>query len=154
MLFSTPGQALLVAQERRSRYLLAVQPPNRKAATTTAHLQALLALPEPLRRSLTVDNGPEFALHYQIGIATFFCDTHAPWQKGGIENAIGRLRRKLPRKTILDPRQPEPVAQAIHAYNNTPRKCLDFQTPAEAFSKLQTNCCTSNVNPHPQLSLG
>ena len=54
-------------------------------------------MPPEWRR--TVDNGTEFALHYwlhELGIETFFCDTHSPWQKGGVENAIGRLRRTSP----------------------------------------------------------
>jgi IS30 family transposase len=139
MLFAKAGQSLLVAHERRSRYILAVHPPDRRAATTADHLRRLLAtLPKSLTKTLTIDNGPEFALHYQTGIATFFCDTHAPWQKGGVENAIGRLRRALPRKILLDPLNPHTVATAVHAYNHTPRKCLDFKTPAEAFSQIQS----------------
>ena len=55
---------------------------------------------------------------------------YAPWQKGGIENAIGRMRRMLPRKTDLAEMSAERFAQLIQAYNHTPRKCLDYQTPA------------------------
>ena len=68
-----------------------------------------------------------------MGIETFFCDTHSPWQKGGVENAIGRLRRTLPRKIDLATVPEEQFTQLIHAYNNTPRKCLAYQTPAEVF---------------------
>lgn len=53
---------------------------------------------------LTFDNGTEFARHYELhrfDIATFFCDPYAPWQKGGIENAIGRMRRDVPTNTDL-----------------------------------------------------
>jgi IS30 family transposase len=139
MLFAKPGQSILVLHERHSRYIFAVHPPDRRAATTAEQIRKLLApIPKDLARTLTIDNGPEFALHYQTGIDTFFCDTHAPWQKGGIENAIGRLRRSLPRKTILQNHQPDPVAQAIYAYNHTPRKCLDFKTPNEAFSQIHS----------------
>ena len=50
--------------------------------------------PNALRRSGTFDNGSEFALHHRLAIQchlkTYFCDPHAPWQKSGIENAIGR----------------------------------------------------------------
>ncbi|MEC3949651.1 IS30 family transposase [Sphingobium sp. HWE2-09] len=143
MLFSKAGQALLVAHERQSRYTLLVRPPNRKADSTATHLASLLeAIPAPLRKTLTIDNGTEFAFHYQLtdqlGIDTFFCDVHAPWQKGGIENAMGRLRRRLPRKTNLDATPETDIADAIQAYNHTPRKCLDFKTPAEAFCELQS----------------
>ena len=104
-------------------------------------LSARLArLPRALRRSLTFDNGTEFALHYKLNCklsqGTFFCDPHAPWQKGGIENAIGRMRRSLPRKTDLATLDPQTLAQLLERYNNTPRKCLAFQTPNEVFSQL------------------
>ena len=77
------------------------------------------------------------ARHYELnalGIDTYFCDPHAPWQKGGIENAIGRMRRTLPRKTDLATIEPSRLLVLLAAYNATPRKCLDWKTPAEAFS--------------------
>ena len=61
------------------------------------------------------------------------CDTHSPWQKGGVENAIGRMRRPLPRKTDLRTLTQEQLDAHAAAYNNTPRKCLGFRTPAEVF---------------------
>ena len=142
MLFSKTGQSLLILHERKARYTLIARPPNRKAARTAAALLKLLKpMPPELRKSLILDNGTEFALHYRLtdrlGIDTFFCDTHSPWQKGGIENAIGRLRRRLPRKTDLATLSKADIDKVVSAYNHTPRKCLDFQTPAEAFSNLQ-----------------
>jgi len=81
---------------------------------------------------------------------TFFCDTHSPWQKGGIENAIGRMRRPLPRKTNLATIDPDTLDACAAAYNHTPRKCLGFQTPAEAFlSQLLHFKCESISRPSP-----
>ena len=138
MLFATTGQAILVAHERQSRIVLIARTPNRKADTTALMLGDFLGpMPAPMRSTLTFDNGPEFARHHvltqQIGIQTFFCDTHSPWQKGGIENAIGRLRRALPRKTNLNQLDTNEIDRLARRYNNTPRKCLGFKTPAEAF---------------------
>jgi IS30 family transposase len=138
MLFARYGQALLITHERRSRLLLANRQPNKAAAPVARHLLGQFkSLPPDLRQSLTVDNGTEFAWHYQLnrqlGMATYFCDPHAPWQKGGIENAIGRMRRRLPRKTDLATLSPRELDGLIRAYNNTPRKCLGFRTPAEVF---------------------
>jgi IS30 family transposase len=143
MLFAGYGQNVLVVHERSTRLTLALKPPNRLAETTAAHLLALLqAIPPQLRQTISFDNGTEFAQHYrltdQLGIDTFFCDTHSPWQKGGIENTIGRLRRQLPRKTNLDLLSDDDLQRITQALNNTPRKCLDFKTPAEAFSQLQS----------------
>ncbi len=47
-------------------------------------------------------------------------------QKGGIENAIGRLRRTLPRKTDLATLSNEHCTRLVQVYNNTPRKCLGY----------------------------
>ena len=102
----------------------------------------LAPLPPPWRQTVTFDNGTEFAPHYQLhacGIQTFFCEPHAPWQKGGIENAIGRLRRTLPRKIDLATLSAARFTQLVQAYNTTPRKCLGYKTPAEVFWII---CCT------------
>lgn len=152
MLFSRYGQAVLAVHERRSRLTLIVRQPSKEATPMVDTLTALLApLPARLRRTLTFDNGTEFAYHYMLHqplkIKTFFCDPRAPWQKGGVENAIGRLRRDLPRKTDLDELEPDDLLQIARRYNHTPRKCLDYQTPAEVFSKLLHFKCESTFPP-------
>ena len=138
MLFARYGQALLITHERCSRLLLVNRQPNKSAAPVARHLLGQFEpLPPGLRQSLTFDNGTEFALHHQLnrqlGMATYFCDPHAPWQKGGIENAIGRMRRRLPRKTDLARLSAAQLDALVAAYNHTPRKCLGFRTPAEVF---------------------
>src|SRR5208337_1006435 len=75
-------------------------------------------------------------LHSSLHMQTYFCDTHAPWQKGGIENAIGRLRRLLPRKIHPSRLKQSSIDTLTRRHNHTPRKCLGFQTPAEIFSSL------------------
>jgi IS30 family transposase len=137
MLFAAYGQSVLVLHERTSRLTALVKTANRKARPTAKTLGGLLRpLPKGLKQSLTFDNGTEFAEHYRIGIDTYFCDPHAPWQKGGVENAIGRIRRFLPRKTNLDAITDEQINAVARAYNHTPRQCLDFHTPAEVFSRV------------------
>jgi len=96
-LFKTYGQAVLTLHERRSRLLIAIRPPG-KAAEPIAKAMAdiLNPLPPAWRQTVTFDNGTEFARHHELhalDIQTFFCDTYSPWQKGGIENAIGRMRK-------------------------------------------------------------
>jgi len=136
MLFTIPGQAILVSQERKSRALLSAKQPGKAALPAAERLLAWFAAINPqLRKSITFDNGTEFAQHLllvdQLGIQTFFCDPHSPWQKGTIENAIGRLRRFLPRNTNITTIEDDVLNACIAAYNNTPRKCLGSQTPAE-----------------------
>jgi transposase, IS30 family len=139
MMFATPGQAVLVTHERKSRLtLLARQPGKASQPAADQLLDWFGPLHSGLRRSVTFDNGTEFAQHHllndQLAIRTFFCDPHSPWQKGAVENTIGRLRRYLPRKTNLDTIKSSSLDDLIAAHNNTPRKCLGFKSPAEVFS--------------------
>ena len=55
------------------------------------------------------------------------------WQKGGIENANRRIRRWFLRHTDLDDLAVEDIQDVAMSVNLTPRKCLGFKTPAEAF---------------------
>ena len=132
------GAAILVAQERTSRFILLARQPGKHAQPVVDRIKRWFqALPPQLRRSLTQDNGPEFFQHHQLnplGVKTYFCHPHSPWQKGGIENTNGRLRRYIPRGTDPDSFSDKDLNELASRLNHTPRKCLGFKTPAEAFS--------------------
>jgi IS30 family transposase len=138
MLFAAPGQAILVGLERKSRVVLLAKQPSKASQPAVGKLAAWFRpLDRRLRKTITLDNGTEFAQHFvltdELAIRTFFCDPHSPWQKGAIENAIGRLRRSLPRKTNLNTIDDVLLSAYVAAYNNTPRKCLGFKSPAQVF---------------------
>jgi IS30 family transposase len=144
MLFARCGQGLLVLHERQTRFSMVQHPVDRKAVPTARTIARQLGkLPQAMRKTISFDNGNEFAehhrLHKTIGVQTFFCDPHSPWQKGGVENSIGRLRRSLPRKTNLKLITAAALKRHVQRLNDTPRKCLDFKTPAEAFSILKSS---------------
>jgi IS30 family transposase len=152
MMFSKYGQAILTVHERKSRLLLAIRLTSKAARRVARHLVNLFgALPQQLRQTVTFDNGTEFARHHalhSLAIKTFFCDPYAPWQKGGVENAIGRMRRFIPRKTDLATLPNRRFRDLVAAYNNTPRKCLDFSTPAESFAQaLHFECESTSLLP-------
>lgn len=143
MLFSKYGHNLLVLHERQTRFTILAHTTDRKAVLTAKTIaNKLRHLPKEMLKTISFDNGTEFAehhrLHKALGVKTYFCDPHSPWQKGGVENAIGRLRRSLPRKTNLDNLTSRELENHLRRLNNTPRKCLDFKTPAEAFSNLRS----------------
>lgn len=58
-----------------------------------------------------------------------------PWQRGSIENTNGVIRRSLPRKTRMDQVRENDIHDIVATYNATPRKCLGFLSPIEAFAK-------------------
>jgi transposase, IS30 family len=125
--------------ERKSRLLRLVANADRQSRNVIGAIgEALRPLPATARQTITFDRGSEFLGYEQLarrhGVDSYFCDPHAPWQKGTIENANGRLRRYLPGE--LDPsRLTLAELQAIEdRMNTTPRKCLGFRTPAEVFA--------------------
>lgn len=143
MNFQRNRQALLILHERVSRLTVAFRLPDKTARSTSTLVKAFFAtLPKPLARSVTFDNGGEFALHHELAttlaIRTYFCDPKAPWQKGGVENAIGRLRRRLPSKTDLETISKTELDAVLQALNQTPRRLLAFSTPESVFSNFKT----------------
>ena len=130
------------------RILIAVRPPG-KAASPIA--SAGILAPLPWRQTITFDNGTEFARHHELhalGIETFFCDTYSGRRAA---SKTGRMRRSLPRKTDLAYLPDERFTQTLQAYNNTPRKCLGYQTPAETFwNKVLRFKCESTIRPAPE----
>ncbi len=139
---------LLTMQERKSRLTLIAKNPSKHKEGTHKMIRSRLKLfPKNARKSATFDNGGEFALHEQlhhIECKTFFCDPYASWQKGGLEHANGRIRRFLPKHTRLAEISHAEVDRIQRLLNNTPMKCLDYQTPTEVFLNNINTRCTSN----------
>jgi IS30 family transposase len=129
---------VLVLHERKSRVTLAARLAGKTAAETISVMLAIFARIKPaLRKSITFDNDTAFAQHglLQCAIATWFCNAYASWQKGGVENANGRLRRWLPRHIDIDRLSDAEIQDIVITANLTPRKCLGFKTPSRRSSK-------------------
>ena len=131
---------VLVLHERKSRVTLAARLAGKTAAETISVMLTVFARIEPaLRKSITFDNDTAFAQHALLrtmrAMTTWFCDAYASWQKGGVENANGRLRRWLPRQIDIDQVSDEEIQDIVIIANLTPRKCLGFKTPFQAILK-------------------
>jgi transposase, IS30 family len=138
MQFRTQRGNLLTLCERKTRFLITAPLKTKTALETGNVLRDIFRhLPEPARHTVTFDNGGEFAEHEklekQTGVLAFFCDPHSPWQRGAIENTNGVVRRDMPRKTDITDYSPTDIEDIMWAVNSTPRKCLGYRTPAEAF---------------------
>lgn len=121
--------------ERTTRYTLLFRNGDRRSKPIMARLMKVLSpLPATARRSVTFDRGLEFVSWRALdGVRAWFCDPQAPWQKPTVENTNGRLRRHLPRDTDISALSERDVEAISDRLNTTPRKCLSFRTPAEAF---------------------
>jgi IS30 family transposase len=122
--------------ERCSRFVILLHLPGRHTAQAVhdALIAALSAVPAPLRRSLTWDQGKEMALHTRIadalGMPVYFCDKASPWQRPSNENTNGLLRQYFPKGTDLRQHSAEQLAAAAAELNTRPRKSLGWDTPA------------------------
>ena len=127
--------------ERSTRFLILLPLPGAIAtadAVRHAITSAFAVLPAGLRRTLTWDQGKELALHQQItaavGTHVFFCDPHAPWQRGSNENMNGLLRDYFPKGTDLGIYSLKELARIDVEVNERPRKTLGWCRPADLFN--------------------
>ena len=124
--------------ERKSRYLIAGKLANKTAAVTAhAVTTAFRKIPAVLRRTLTLDNGKEFArfsdIEKETGLDIYFADPYSAWQRGTNENTNGLLRRYFPKGMDFRTVTQETLAEIVKKLNHRPRKCLGYQTPHEVF---------------------
>lgn len=145
MSFMGNRQHMLVIHERKTRYTAAIKLQTKSAEETLeALIKFMKSVPKNLRKTITFDNGMEFSKHYKLterlGMATYFCDVYASWQKGGIENMNGRLRRDLPRKTDLLRMRDEDLQQILISHNLLPRKVLNGKSPIEVLADHMGQC--------------
>ena len=108
--------------------------------TRLALADAIQTLPHQMIRSITWDQGREMADHAQFsidtGVQVWFCDPHAPWQRGTNENTNGLLRQYFPKGTDLSQITQAACDAVATQMNNRPRKVLGFKTPLESFTEL------------------
>ncbi|MGP9624188.1 MULTISPECIES: IS30 family transposase, partial [unclassified Corynebacterium] len=123
--------------DRKTRYVMLLHLPGAHDAISVrnAMIERLSGIPEQIRQSVTWDQGSEMAMHEDIttavGVDIYFCDPHAPWQRGTNENTNGLLRQYFPKSTDLSVHTPEDLLRVEELMNNRPRKVLDWATPAE-----------------------
>jgi IS30 family transposase len=138
--FTRQRDILLTLHERSTRLTLVRRLKSKDSNDTAdAIIAELHGLPGEACKTITHDNGGEFARHAKVKDAlqmpAYFCHPHSPWQRGGVENANGRVRVELPRKTDLAAYSGADIDDIVWTMNSTPRKCLGFQTPIEAFAQ-------------------
>jgi IS30 family transposase len=130
--------------ERSSRLLILVHLPHPQPASAANVLQAftdkLRSIAQPMRQSMTYDQGSEMARHKELsantGIAVYFCDPHSPWQRGTNENTNGLVRQYLPKGMDLSDVTQEQLDAIADEINNRPRKTLDAHSPIEVYRDL------------------
>ncbi len=135
---SSHSDVVLSLLERKSRFCIYLKLPNKEAPTIHRALKLVFEdLPLDLRRSLTLDNGPENAMHAtlsaQLGMQVYFCHSYASYEKGQVENSNRDFRKFVPKGMCLSLVDDHLIATAESYRNTLPFKCLGFATPRELF---------------------
>ena len=86
-------------------------------------------------KTMTLDNGTEFALHDQIEeelkTQVYFAHPYSPWERGLNENTNGLIRKFYPKGTDFSEVTNNDLLQVQNLINNRPRKSLNYKTPKE-----------------------
>ena len=132
-------QAVVTLVERKSGYAVLAKVKNKTSDLVSAAIISKLSPLAPLVKTMTFDNGKEFAGHSTIDTAlnstTYFADPFASWQRGSNENFNGLLRQYIPKKRALSTVTDKELRMIQDQLNNRPRKRLGFKTPSEVFTQ-------------------
>ena len=131
--------------ERKSRYLLLGRVGDLKAATVRRSAAELYqTTPPALRKTLTLDNGKEFAEHRQLeaeaSLKVYFAEPYCAWQRGTNENTNRLIRQFFPKGTNLASIPKHRFTKVQQLLNNRPRKCLGYRTPLEILKPKLLSC--------------
>src|SRR5213593_736656 len=131
----TGGVVTLV--DRQSRYTILAKVPTKESHRVETRIRDRLGpLHDEQRRSLTFDNGTEFArcprLEESLGVTVYFAEPGCPYQRGTNENTNGLLRQFFPKGTDFRQISHHEVRRVENLLNNRPRACLGYRTPDKA----------------------
>lgn len=135
---SHSGAAVTIV-ERKTRFTILIPLSNRKSdLVATETIKALKPIKDKVR-SITADNGKEFATHEQVaeslGLDYYFAKPYHSWERGTNENANGLIRQYIPKDASITEVTIEDAQEVMNKLNNRPRKTLNYDTPAERFMK-------------------
>ncbi len=144
------GHAILVLLDRLTGFVLLERLKHGKKAKPLAKvvIRLLFAYRKYLK-TITTDNGSEFAAHLDItaglrmkglpDVIVYFADSYCSWQKGAVENVNKLIRQYIPKKSNFNDFSDEYIKNVGRKLNLRPRKRLGFSTPKDEFFKQIAN---------------
>lgn len=129
-------QAIVTIVERKTGFTL-MRKVERKTAANVRQACIKLLMPfKAMVKTITFDNGKEFAEHEQIdqalGSTSYFADPYSSWQRGTNENTNGLIRQYIPKKRLLSTVTNQEICTIMNKLNNRPRKRHGFISPIQA----------------------
>jgi len=129
--------ALVTVVDRKSKFTLIKKVSSKRAEEVTKALVEMLLPLKPITKTITSDNGKEFAYHKEVSetldTSFYFAHPYSSWERGLNEHANGLIRQYLPKKTDFTQISKEEITTIAHKLNHRPRKVLNYRTPYEVF---------------------
>jgi len=138
--------AMVTIVERKTAMIMIRKLDKGKNAENLANtvIQMLLPYKDSIK-SITSDNGSEFAKHEKISkkLETdfYFAHPYSSWERGLSEYSNKLIRQYIPKKSNFNTFDDEYIKQVQYKINRRPRKNLDFRTPKEAFFESVAFAC-------------
>lgn len=140
------GHAILVLLDRLTGFVLLERLKHGKKAKPLAKVVVrLLYAYRKYVKTITTDNGGEFAAHLDItaglrmkglpDVIVYFADSYCSWQKGAVENVNKLIRQYIPKKSNFNDFSDEYIKNVGRKLNLRPRKKLGFSNPKTEFFK-------------------
>ncbi len=135
--------ALITINDRSTGLLFMDKIDSKEASKIEAKTIELLQDWKPLIKTITSDNGKEFAAHHGIAdsleIDFYFAKPYHSWERGANENLNGLIRQYFPKKSDFRLITNERIKQVIDILNNRPRKRFGYKSPNEVFAEKLNN---------------
>jgi IS30 family transposase len=129
--------ALVTVVDRKSKFTLIKNATSKRAEEATKALIDMLLPLKPITKTITSDNGKEFAYHKEVSEALdtdfYFAHPYSSWERGLNEHTNGLIRQYLPKKTDFTQISKEEITNIQDKLNHRPRKVLNYRTPYEVF---------------------
>ena len=112
---------------------------SRDAELVKTTLSDMLEQIKPYIKSITSDNGKEFAKHQDLAdqyCDFFFANPYSPWERGANENLNGLIRQYIPKSSDFSNLSEQLIQEIENRINNRPRKRLGFEKPIFVMEKL------------------
>ena len=121
--------------ERVSKLLLTVRVTNKTKKAVADAIKRMLKPYRHLCKTITFDNGGEFAAHEEIARSLrcdiYFAKPYHSWQRGLNENTNGLLRRFFPKGMKIGGLSKKEIERAAFLISIRPRKTLNYLNPIE-----------------------
>jgi len=123
--------------DRKSKFTLIKKVESKQVKEVTKVLITMLLPLKSITKTITSDNGKEFAYHKEVSeildTSFYFAHPYSSWERGLNEHTNGLIRQYLPKKTDFTQISKEEIITIQDKLHHRPRKVLDYRTQYEVF---------------------